>query len=348
MLEIMEKCLHHILQLKHLQDLVLEPCVGIESEGLTVLQASCKSMKSIGRIDIASLTNGAQNLEKLILSSSLINGACSIVSRKGFLLIGQCQLLEELDVTDTEIDDEGLWSISRCTKLSSLKLGMCLMITDNGLKHIANGCSKLKHLDLYRSSRITDDGIVAVALGYPLLEIKLSFCSVTEVRLIALASISCLHYISIFHVEGLSSNGLAAFLLACQNLTKVKLYACFESLIPQQILKYMEARGFVLVWREKMFEASVHLPFGRFSPLFSASGSRSKMMEATHWKEFVIEEVEVFTKTDEVVAASLVLSQHRRKELKEFIRDGNKKCKHKSQSKISIVGLSKTTNFKWI
>lgn len=74
--------------------------------------------------------------------------------------------------------------------------------------------------------------------------------------LIALASISCLQHISIFHVEGLTSNGLAAFLLACQTLTKVKLHACFESLIPQQILKYMEARGCALFWRDKTFEAS--------------------------------------------------------------------------------------------
>ncbi|RDX58336.1 F-box/LRR-repeat protein 3, partial [Mucuna pruriens] len=437
-LPITEKCLHHILQLKHLEDLVLEHCLGIEDHGLATLEASCNSMKmlnltkcqNISHIGIASLTNGAQNLEKLILSSSLvvttdlakclksfprlqlvkldgclgttsglkaignlcaslkelnlskcvgvtdeslsflvrthkdleklditcchkithasISGltnscsrltslrmeSCSLVSREGFLFIGRCQLLEELDVTDTEIDDQGLLSISRCTKLSSLKLGICLMITDNGLKHIASSCSELKHLDLYRSSRITDEGIVAIGLGCPSLEviniaynsnitdtslvflskcqklrtleirgctrisrvglsniatrckhletldikkcynindtgmvqlaqhsqnlkqIKLSFCSVTDVGLIALASISCLQHISIFHVEGLTSNGLAAFLLACQNLTKVKLHACFETLIPQRILKYMEARGCVLLWREKTFETS--------------------------------------------------------------------------------------------
>lgn len=33
--------------------------------------------------------------------------SCSLVSREGFLFIGRCQLLEELDVTDTEIDDQG-------------------------------------------------------------------------------------------------------------------------------------------------------------------------------------------------------------------------------------------------
>lgn len=44
----------------------------------------------------------------------------------------------------------GLKSISRCSKLLTLKLGICLNITDDGLTHVANGCPKLKELDLYR------------------------------------------------------------------------------------------------------------------------------------------------------------------------------------------------------
>ncbi|KOM47214.1 hypothetical protein LR48_Vigan07g091800 [Vigna angularis] len=322
-----------------LKELNLSKCVGVTDENVSFL---VKTNKNLEKLDITccrtltpefipNLTNSCLRLTSLRMES------CSLISREGFLFIGQCQLLEELDVTDTEIDDIGLCSISRCTKLSSLKLGICLMITDKGLKHIANSCSELKNLDLYRSSRITDEGIIAISLGCPSLtvvniaynsnitdsslaflskcqklrtlevrgcphispqglsnivagcknletldlkkcrkindagmiqlaqhsqslkQIKLSYCSVTDVGLIALASISCLQYISIFHVEGLTSNGLVAFLLACQSLTKAKFHACFESLIPQQILKYMEARGCVLVWREKTFESSWYL-----------------------------------------------------------------------------------------
>ncbi|CAJ1970729.1 unnamed protein product [Sphenostylis stenocarpa] len=341
-----------------LKELNLSKCVGVTDENLSFLVKTNKDLEKlditccrmITRESISSLTNSCLRITSLRMES------CSLINREGFLFIGRCQLLEELDVTDTEIDDIGLCSISRCTKLSSLKLGICLTITDNGLKHIANSCSKLRHLDLYRSSRITDEGIVAIALGCPSLkvvniayncnitdsslaflskcqrlrtleirgcphispqglsnivagckhleildikkcrkindtgmvqlaqhslnlkQIKLSYCSVTDVGLIALASISCLQYISIFHVEGLTSNGLVAFLLACQNLTKAKLHACFESLIPQQILKYMEARGCVLVWREKTSEASGYLPFGHFGPLAPAS----HMQEVNH------------------------------------------------------------------
>ena len=44
----------------------------------------------------------------------------------------------------------GLKSISSSAGLSSLKLGICLNITDRGLSYVGKCCSKLKELDLYR------------------------------------------------------------------------------------------------------------------------------------------------------------------------------------------------------
>jgi F-box/leucine-rich repeat protein 2/20 len=51
----------------------------------------------------------------------------------------------------------GLKSISRCSKLSSLKLGICLNISDEGLSHVGMKCSKLTELDLYRYLVATPD-----------------------------------------------------------------------------------------------------------------------------------------------------------------------------------------------
>ncbi|XP_011021008.1 PREDICTED: F-box/LRR-repeat protein 3-like [Populus euphratica] len=39
------ECLPSILQLQHLEDLVLEGCLGIDDDGLSTLQQSCKSLK---------------------------------------------------------------------------------------------------------------------------------------------------------------------------------------------------------------------------------------------------------------------------------------------------------------
>ncbi|GMN23499.1 hypothetical protein TIFTF001_000140 [Ficus carica] len=452
-LPITEKCLPPILQLQHLEDLVLEGCHGIDDDGLATLGPTSKSIKMIdvsncqnlSHIGLSSLTNGAESLEQLILAngpavttdlakclgqfsvlrsirldgclvtcsgikaignwnSSLVElsfskcsgltdeclvflaqrhkelkklditccrkitcasidgvtksctsltflkmESCSLVPKEAFLFIGQrCSLLEELDVTDNEIDDEGLKAISRCSKLRSLKLGICLNITDNGLVHVGNGCPKLKELDLYRCSGITDTGVGAIARGCPSLEminiaynsnitdssltslskcsslkvleirgctcvsavglsaiaigcrqlmvldvkkcfnindnamyplakfshnleqINLSYCSVTDVGLLSVTQSNRLRNMTILHLAGLTPNGLAAALLTCGGLTKVKLHTSFRPLLPQHIFKYMESRGCVFHWRDKAFQVEIdpkgwQLHFGRRS-----------------------------------------------------------------------------------
>lgn len=44
-LQITEQCLLPILQLPHLEDLVLEGCLGIDDDGLASLKHGCKSIK---------------------------------------------------------------------------------------------------------------------------------------------------------------------------------------------------------------------------------------------------------------------------------------------------------------
>ncbi|CAN6556351.1 unnamed protein product [Malus baccata var. baccata] len=439
-LPITEKCLPPILQLQHLEDLVLEGCLGIDDEGLATLNHSCKSLKmlnlskcqNISHVGLSSLTNGAEHLKQLVLAygpavttdlgkcllnysrlksirldgclvtcsatkaigswcasltelslskcsgvtdecvsflvqshrellklditcctkityasidcitrsctslTSLRMESCSLVSEDAFLLIGQrCQFLEELDVTDNEINNEGLKYISRCSKLRSLKLGICLNITDDGLTHVGSGCPKLKELDLYRSRGITDAGIAKIACGCPAMEminiayndkitdsslislsqclrlrileirgcprvstvglstiaracrelevldikkcvdindnamfalgqfcqnlrqINLSYCSVTDAGLLSLANTNRLQNITILHLAGLTQNGLAAALLACGGLTKVKLHTTFKPLLPKYIFEHMEGRGCVFHWRNKAFQVEI-------------------------------------------------------------------------------------------
>ncbi|KAK2647464.1 hypothetical protein Ddye_014953 [Dipteronia dyeriana] len=321
-----------------LTELSLSKCLGVTDEGLSSVVTKHRELRrlditccrEITDVSIAHITNSCTNLTSLRMES------CTLVPREAFVLIGQrCPILEELDLTDNEIDDEGLKSISRCPNLSVLKLGICLNITDEGLTHVGMGCPKLAELDLYRSVEITDSGVSAIACGCPNLEmvniayckditdsslmslskcsrlntfesrgcplitslglaaiavrcrqlakldikkchnvndvgmlplahfsqnlrqINLSYSSVTDVGLLSLASISCLQSLTILHVKGLTPSGLAAALLACGGLTKVKLQASFKYLLPQPLLKYLEARGCVLHWRDKVFQAEL-------------------------------------------------------------------------------------------
>ncbi|XVE97163.1 hypothetical protein REPUB_Repub02eG0287600 [Reevesia pubescens] len=136
-----------------LRELSLSKCSGVTDEGLSSVVMKNKDLRKldvtccrkITDVSIAQITNSCNSLTSLRMES------CTLVSREAFVLIGQrCHMLEELDVTDNEIDNKGLKYISRCSKLSNLKLGICLNITDEGLIHIGKGCLKLLELDLYR------------------------------------------------------------------------------------------------------------------------------------------------------------------------------------------------------
>lgn len=321
-----------------LSELSLSKCLGVTDEGLSSLVTKHKDLRKlditccrkITHASVAHITNSCSSLVSLKMES------CALILAEAFVLIGQrCQFLEELDVTDNEIDDEGLKAISRCSQLKSLKLGICLNISDEGLVHIGIGCSKLKELDLYRSDGIGDSSISAIATGCPGLEminiaycksitdrslmslsncsklntlesrgcplitsdgleavstgckqlskldikkcrniddagmislahfsqnlkqINLSYTSVTDVGLLSLASISCLQSMTVLHLRGLTPRGVAAALLACGGLTKVKLQASFKSSLPKVLCKHLEARGCSFQWRDKVFQVEL-------------------------------------------------------------------------------------------
>ncbi|KAL1819188.1 hypothetical protein ACET3Z_014057 [Daucus carota] len=321
-----------------LREVSLSKCLGVTDEGLSSLVKKHKDLRKlditccrkITHKSIAHITNSCTSLTSFRMES------CTLVPRESYVLIGQrCHFLEELDLTDNEVDDEGLVSISSCSNLSSLKLGICLNITNEGLAYIGMGCLKLTELDLYRCSGISDKGILAISdgcnnlqminiaycnditdtslislskcskihtfesRGCPLItsfglaaiavgcrqltkldikkcyliddlgmvplahfsqnlrQINLSYSSVTDVGLLTLASFSCLQSLTILHLKGLTPSGLGTTLLACEELTKVKLHVSFRTLFPGPLIKYLESRGCSFQWRDKEFQAEL-------------------------------------------------------------------------------------------
>ncbi|KAJ0235016.1 F-box/LRR-repeat protein 3 [Hirschfeldia incana] len=314
-----------------LREVSLSKCVTVTDEGLSSLVMKLKGLRKLDitccrKLTGASITQVANSCPLLV---SLKMESCSLVSREAFWLIGhKCRLLEELDFTDNEIDDEGLKSISSCLSLSSLKLGICLNITDRGLSYIGRGCSNLRELDLYRSVGITDMGISSIAQGCCHLEtINISYCKditdkslvslskcsllqtfesrgcphiscqglaaiavrckrltkldlkkcpyindsclltlahfsqslkqisvsetgVTDVGLVSLANIGCLQNIAAVNTRGLRPSGVAAALVGCGGLRKVKLHASLRSLLPPSLINHMEARGCAFLWKD--------------------------------------------------------------------------------------------------
>lgn len=96
--------------LASLKELSLSKCLGVTDECLSFLVQTHKELRKlditccrkITYASIDSITNSCTSLTSLRMES------CSLVSKDAFVLIGQrCRFLEELDVTDNEIDNEG-------------------------------------------------------------------------------------------------------------------------------------------------------------------------------------------------------------------------------------------------
>lgn len=187
----------------------------------------------------------------------------------------------------TSISDSSLFSLSKCSNLKILEIRGCLLVTSIGLAAIAMNCKKLSRLDIKKCYNIDDSGMIPLAhfsqnlrqvfssfltfLGnikmqesfseilmvlcfLPSLQINLSYSSVTDVGLLSLAGISCLQSFTVLHLQGLVPGGLAAALLACGGLTKVKLHLSLRSLLPEPLIRHVEARGCVFEWRDKVFQ----------------------------------------------------------------------------------------------
>ncbi|XP_022848917.1 F-box/LRR-repeat protein 3-like isoform X2 [Olea europaea var. sylvestris] len=212
-----------------LKELSLCKCPGVTDEGVSYiaqrllqlqkLDITCCHKITCASID--SITNSCSSLTSLRME------ACCMVAQEAIVLIGQrCQSLKELDITDNEIDDEE--SISRCTKLLSLKMGVCPNITDCGLSHVAMSCQKLIELDLYRCISITDDGIAAVANGCPALEsINMAHCDkVTDASLLSLSQCLQLKVLEIRGCPCVSSVGLSAVATNCKKLSILDIKKC--------------------------------------------------------------------------------------------------------------------------
>ncbi|KAJ8551011.1 hypothetical protein K7X08_000381 [Anisodus acutangulus] len=242
------KCLSPIFELQYLEDLVLEGCYCIDDDSFVSLKRKCNSLmtldlsscQNVSHIGLSSLTASAGCLPELILaygspitlpvSDSLQNlsmlkfirlGGCQ-VSCSGLKAIGSCivSILMNLTLLTPKLTRHaGLKSISMCTNPSSLKLGICLNLTDQGLIHVGMNCSNLKELDLYRSTGITDQGISAISHGCASLEvINIAYCR-------AAVAVGCkqLSKLDIKKCHSIGDTGMIPLTRFSQNLKQINL-----------------------------------------------------------------------------------------------------------------------------
>ncbi|KAJ4980185.1 hypothetical protein NE237_010965 [Protea cynaroides] len=266
-----------------LTSLRMESCSLISQEAFVLIGQHCPFLEELDVTDNSIDDEGLKSISRCSNLSSLKIGICLNITDKGLTRVGMCcPKLKELDlyrsvgITDLgiaaiasgcsrleminiayckDITDHSLSSLSKCSRLNTLEIRGCHRISSSGLAAIAGGCKQLTKLDIKKCYDIDDAGMLPLAhFSQNLRVINLSYCSVTDVGLLALASISCLQSMTILHLKGLTANGLAAALLACGGLTKVKLHTSFRPLLSQPLLEHIEARGCVFQWRDKPFQ----------------------------------------------------------------------------------------------
>ncbi|XP_007017016.2 PREDICTED: F-box/LRR-repeat protein 3 isoform X3 [Theobroma cacao] len=280
-----------------LTSLRMESCSLVPKEAFILIGARCSCLEELDATDNEIDDEGLKSISRCSKLSILKLGICSNISDEGLANVGSyCSMLTELDlyrsmaISDAgiaavadgcpaleminiayngKVTDNSLISLSKCLMLKALEIRGCPGVSSIGLSAIAVGCKQLTVLDIKKCFNINDNGMLPLAqFSQNLKQINLSYCSVTDVGLVALASLNRLQNMTILHLAGLTPNGLAAALLACRGLTKVKLHASFKPLLPQSFLKYMEARGCVFHWRDKAFQKEMDpkgwkLHFGR-------------------------------------------------------------------------------------
>ncbi|XP_043703859.1 F-box/LRR-repeat protein 3-like [Telopea speciosissima] len=266
-----------------LTSLRMESCSFVSKEAFVLIGQHCPLLEALDVTDNRIDDEGLNSISRCSNLCSLKIGICPNITDEGLTRVGMsCPKLKELDlyrslgVTDLgiaaiasgcsrleiiniayckDITDHSLRSLSKCVRLNTLEIRGCLRISSLGLSAIAVGCKQLKKLDIKKCYNIDDAGMLPLAhFSKNLRVINFSYCSITDVGLLAVASISCLQSMTILYLRGLTTNGLAAALLACGGLTKVKLHASFRPLLSKPFLKHIEARGCDFQWRDKPFQ----------------------------------------------------------------------------------------------
>ncbi|KAL3530949.1 hypothetical protein ACH5RR_010271 [Cinchona calisaya] len=263
--------------------LKMESCSLIPEEAFILIGQRCLSLEELDITDNEFTDEGLTSISRCSKLLSLKMGICMKITDNGLSHVGMCcPRLTQLDlyrcigVTDVgimavangcpaleminmaycdKVTDTSLVCLSKCLKLKALEIRGSPRVSSLGLSAIAEGCRRLTLLGIKKCHNIDDTGMLPLArCSQCLQQINLSYCSVTDVGLMALASINRLQNMTILHVTGLTSSGLAAALFACQGLRKVKLHATFKASIPQALLNHMEARGCIFHWRNKAFQ----------------------------------------------------------------------------------------------
>nr|ADE76629.1 unknown [Picea sitchensis] len=260
----------------------MESCSLVTERSLTMLGEGCPFLEELDLTDCSINNTGLKSLSKCSELVTLKLGFCPNISNEGIAHIGaRCSYLQELDLyRSVGVGDVGLAAIANgCPRLKSINVSYCIHVTDNGLTSLAQlqklhqleirgcsgissaglsaialGCKRIVELDIKRCYGVDDVGILAVAKSCQnLRQMNVSYCPISDVGLLALASLRCLQNIKLVYLRNVTVNGFMSALLACKSLKKLKLLQSLKFNLPRVLIEMLEARGCSIRWMDKPF-----------------------------------------------------------------------------------------------
>ncbi|EFJ37627.1 hypothetical protein SELMODRAFT_437235 [Selaginella moellendorffii] len=193
-----------LAQISNLQALRLTGCHSITDIGLGCLAAGCKMLKLL-----------------------TLKGCLGITDIGIALVAVNCKQLRTLDLSYTEVTDEGLASIATLHSLEVLNLVSCNNVDDGGLRSLKRSCRSLLKLDVSRCSNVSDAGLAALATSHLSLEqLTLSYCSIITDDL--LATFQKFDHLQSIVLDGceIARNGLPFIARGCKQLKELSLSKC--------------------------------------------------------------------------------------------------------------------------
>ncbi|XP_011363511.1 F-box/LRR-repeat protein 13 [Pteropus vampyrus] len=225
--------LKSLAPLKQLTVLNLANCVRIGDTGLKqfldgpvstrIRELNLSNCINLGDASIVKLSERCPNLNYLSLRN------CEHLTDLGIEYIVNIPNLVSVDLSGTDISNEGLMILSRHRKLKDLSLSECYKITDIGIQAFCKGSLILEHLDVSYCQQLSNEIIKALAIYCSnLTYLSIAGCPKITDSAMELLSAKC-HYLHILDVSGcilLTDQTLENLQIGCKQLRILRMQYC--------------------------------------------------------------------------------------------------------------------------
>ncbi|MBZ0189331.1 MAG: protein kinase [Candidatus Obscuribacterales bacterium] len=157
----------------------------------TMVDSEMKALedKKVVNLRIPTMTIYGDGLKFLVKQPiKMLNIMGTRLNDENLHYIGEMKQLEELELSETTITDEGFATISQLPELRILELEFCPNLGDDAIKHIVSICPNLEELDVSKT-RVGKDGLSKLKKLSKLKEVSLKYLNLTDSDVAILASI---------------------------------------------------------------------------------------------------------------------------------------------------------------